>query len=1121
MKCNKCGFTNRESITFCEECGSGLDMTCPNCGLNVPQGRKFCGSCGNKIASASTEPPAPSMEDKMSMIQRYLPEGLAEKVLAGRDRIVGEQKTVTILFCDMVGFTSLSEKIGHERIYAVMDDILERLIRKVNEYGGTVNKLTGDGLMALFGAPVALEDAPQRAVRSSLSMHREMAKYNESVKSKGIPPMQMRIGIHTGPVVVGSMGNDLRVEFTAMGDTVNLASRIEGAAIPGSTFVSSEVFRATEHYFEYEFKGEKQLKGKELPVKLYQALAPSSIRTRFDVSAVRGLTPLVGRERELDILMDSFERMKEGRGQAVSLVAEAGLGKSRLLFEFRKAVSNEDIAILEGKCLSYGRGIPYHPIIEILRSFFYIEDKDSDPVIIEKAARALDFMGLDSSISPYILELLGVGESGFDKIMMSPEGKKQAMIDSMQRLLVSGAGIRPVILIIEDLHWIDSGSKDMVSAFLESIAGIRTMVVFTFRPEFIPEWTSRSYHTIMKLNRLSRREMDAMALSLLGSQEMEETVEKLITDKSGGVPFFIEEIVKSLKGMGLLYEKDGRYVLAEGALSASIPSTIEEIILSRTDRLPGSAREVIQAGSAVEREFSFTLIKMITGLGDKELLADLEALKSAELIFERGLYPDSVYIFSHALTRDVVYKSMLNSNRKVLHEKIAGAILEMEGDNAHEYFGVIGDHYISAENYEKGADYSRKAGRMSEKRGSLNDAIIFMEKSTQCLEKFPVTEDVEKKLLDTKTMLGLYISQMTDFTRAKKIVSSVLNFAIKYNNKRRYGQIYCIMGAYELFVKEDILEGINYLNKAIILAEDSKDYITIVLANFWSGMCYSYNCEFDIAYKFFEKGLNINLLIKKNNWGISTMKSNIGIFVYFHPGNINSSYEISRNAVEYAEKSNDLYSKVMAYVSYGCSYFGLGFLNKSIEYLNRALVMSEKINYHTWSAGARHLLGNIHYLYGKFDDSFDHFNKGVEALQIANAMPSLSNLMELGKIRAHVFNQNKNINNEILHKYVKQNKFKAYEGDISKNIAEIYLHLGEPHLLEADSWIQKAINSDSTNSMKFALASDYHVYTKILHKMGNSEKSLEYLNMAIDQFKECGSVGWVEMLEKERGLVSS
>ena len=461
MKCPKCKTENLEGLKFCGECGAQLEKICPNCNFPNPPQFKFCGECGHNL-TLSKEPLRKelSFEEKLAKIQRYLPEDLTQKILAQKDKIEGERKQVTVMFCDMEGFTTLTEKLGSEQMYSIMDQVYEILIQKVHDYEGTVNELTGDGIMALFGAPIALEDGPQRAIRSGLAIHRELTRFSDQMKQeKGIPQIKMRIGIHTGPVVVGTLGNDLRVEFKAVGDTVNQASRMESLAEAGTTFVTEDTFKLTEGLFRFEALGEKQVKGKEELVKVYRVIAPSTRRTRFDISAERGLTPLVGRERELELLLDGFERVKAGKGQAFSIVSEAGVGKSRLLYEFRKAVTNEDINFLEGKCLSYSRGVAYHPVIDILKSNFDIREGEGDQEIREKIKRGLGIMKVDEpSTLPYLLELLSVKDSGIDKIPMSPEARKDRINEAIKRIVLKGSELRPLIIAFEDLHWIDINS---------------------------------------------------------------------------------------------------------------------------------------------------------------------------------------------------------------------------------------------------------------------------------------------------------------------------------------------------------------------------------------------------------------------------------------------------------------------------------------------------------------------------------------------------------------------------------------------------------------------------------------------------------------------------------------
>jgi class 3 adenylate cyclase len=703
MKCPKCQAENPETRKFCRECGAKLVQVCPNCGCENLPGDKFCGECGHSLALPPEPiPQALSFEEKLDKIQRYLPGGLTEKVLAQRGKIEGERKQVTVMFCDLVGFTSISDRFGPEEVYSIMDEVFEILIHRVHNYGGTVNKMTG--MMALFGAPIAVEDAPQRAIRAALSIHREIARFNERLKrQKEIPPMKMRIGIHTGPVVVGTLGNDLRVEFTAEGDTLGLASRMEGLAEPGTTYVTEDTFKLTEGYFRFEAMGEREVRGKGTAVKAYRMIAPSTIRTRFDVSAERGLTPFVGREKELELLLDGLERAEAGRGQAFSIMGEAGVGKSRLLYEFRKAITHEDIYFLEGRCLSYGGGVAYHPIIDIFKSTFDIGEGDKDNQVKDKVKRGLKEIGIDeASTLPYVLELLSVKDSGIDKIPMSGEARRDRMMEAWKQLMVGVSGMRPLVVAIEDLHWTDRSSEEALKYLLESISGARLLLIFTYRPEFVHTWGGKVYHSQLNLNRLSNRESLAMVTYLLGTEEIEPQLEELILGKTEGVPFFIEEMIRSLKDLGIIARKDYTYYLTKDIQDVTIPGTIQDIIMARVDSLPDAAKGVLQIGSVIEREFSYDLIKQVAGIAEQELLSHLSLIKDAELVYERGVYPQSSYIFRHALTREVVYDSIPDSRKKQLHVEIGNAIEESHRDNLDEHYEVLAGHYVTGEDYGKG-----------------------------------------------------------------------------------------------------------------------------------------------------------------------------------------------------------------------------------------------------------------------------------------------------------------------------------------------------------------------------------------------------------------------------------
>jgi class 3 adenylate cyclase/tetratricopeptide (TPR) repeat protein len=1123
MKCPKCQTEILEGAKFCSECGNKLEIACPACGKINPLSSKFCIECGHEIRIISLEQPSKelSFEEKLAKIQRYLPKGLTQKILTQRDRIEGERKQVTVMFCDMEGSTSLTEKLGSEQMYSIMDQVYEILIHKVHDYEGTVNELTGDGIMALFGAPIALEDAPQRAIRSALAIHREINKFSDQLKSESrMPPFKMRIGIHTGPVIVGTLGNDLRVEFKAVGDTVNLASRTEGLAEPGTTYVTEDTFKLTEGFFRFEALGEKKIKGKEEQVKVYQVIAPSTRRTKFDVSAERGLTPLVGRERELELLLDGFQRAKSGKGQAFSIISEAGCGKSRLLYEFRKAVANEDVIFLEGRCLSYSRGVAYHPVIDILKSNFDIQEGEGDTEIREKVKRSLEIMKVDEpSTLPYLLELLSVKDSGIDRISMSPEAKKDRINEAIKRIVIKGSEIRPLVIAFEDLHWIDKSSEDLVRSHLESIPGSRVLLIFTYRPEFVHTWGAKSYHNQLTLHRLSNRESFEMVTHILGTKETEGSLDELILEKTEGVPFFIEEFIKSLKDLKIIEKKDNTYQLIKDIRQVAIPSTIQDVIMARVDSLPEGAKEVFQTGSVIEREFSYPLINRVTGLPEKELLSYLSILKNSELLYERGIYPQSNYVFKHALTREVVYDSILAKRKKKLHEEIGNAIEELYRDNLSEQYEVLSEHYFLSVNYLKSAEYSRFASKKAEKKASLNDAIAYARKRVTSLERLPRTEDVEKQIIDTRTVLGLYIAQMNYYIEAKEAIDPIVDLAVRRNYKRRLCQIYTILGVYYSYVEEDYPRAFKTLEEALKISEEVKDIVSLVLASQWYGCALGWHCEFERSRNYLQIGLDINLAAN-NLWGIGIIKSNLVYFSYWQQGRIDLAFRTSNEGLQIAEESGDIYTKAMACVIHGASCYGKGLLEEAEKFLLKGLEFCERINLHAWDGGAQFHLGETYFEMGDFPRSKEHCQKGTWAFERNRLFPSMVGFGRVASTRSKVMTKEKDVDLESLYVHSRNNKVKAIEGWIQRHIGEILLNIDEQHISEAEHWIQKAIEADQRNRMMFHLGKDYSLYVELFKRKGDRAKTQENLRKAIGLFKECGADGWVVKAERQLATIS-
>jgi class 3 adenylate cyclase/tetratricopeptide (TPR) repeat protein len=1117
MKCPGCQFDNREGAKFCIECGKKLEIDCSNCNHLNPPASKFCEECGAKLNLHPDEAPQElSFDDKIAKIQKYLPKGVTEKILAQKDRIEGERKQVTVMFCDLEGFTRLSDRLGPEDVYRIMDQVYESLIHRVHDYGGTVNEMTGDGVLALFGAPIALEEAPQRALRSAYSIHREMVKLSDRLKQEKefMPPLRMRIGIHTGPVVVGTLGNDLRVDFKAVGDTVNLASRVENLAEPGATYVTEETFKNTEGFFRFEARGTHDIKGKKAPVKLFRVIAPSSRMTRFDVSAERGLTPFIGRDRELELLLDGYHETKSGRGQACSIVAEAGVGKSRLLYEFRKEITNENVTILEGKCLSYSKNVVYHPLIDILKSNFDIRDDDHDTVIREKVAGGLKLLGVNEAVTlPYILELFHVEDSGLDENITSPEAKKNGIIEAVKRISLKGSEIRPLIVAIEDLHWVDKSSEEYFKELLNSISGSSIFLIFTYRPEFVHTWGARSYHSQINLNRLSNRESIAMVKSILGTENIEIELEELILEKTEGVPFFIEEFIKSLKELKIIERKDGKYFLEKDVQELSIPSKIHDVIMARVDTMPEGAKEVLQTGSVIEREFNYELLHKLMGISDQELLSCLSVLKDSELIYERGIYPQSSYIFKHALTQEVVYGSILAQKRKKRHNEIGLAIEALSAKNAREKCGILAEHFFKAENHKKAEEYLRLAAKEARKKSAFLDAISYAEKGIECAEKVADSESNNRKLVDARTLLAGYHMSLNHHVKAKDAVAPIVELAQRMAYRKRLPTIYVVLGTYYLLVEENFPKGVQFLNDALEIAKATKNYFSVWSVYWFTALGCYYENEVENAIECLKRGMRLS--VKANHPGPEIFLQSYIITWYLSwQGKIEQALNESSECLRIAEETGDLYYQTPASICCGVSSYVKGDFEKAEAYLLQALDFSERTGHYTnWMTACEHIF-EVYISKRAYRKAASYFERMIAMLEPMNYRPSEIGLYRVGLAMAKVLDADRNIDIDELMAYRRNIKSSRMRNKCTRYLCDILLNI-DAQQNRVENWIRRLIEMDKQNSFRFFLAQDHALYAEFYKRHGKRPKAEAHLGKVIDIFTECGASGWAAIYEEK------
>jgi len=1117
MKCPSCQHENPDDAKFCNECAHKLELICPACGKVNPLGSKFCNECAHDLSIPSEPVPKElSFDEKIEKIQKYLPKGITEKILSQRDKIEGEKKQVTVMFADMVRFTPLVEKLGPEEAYSIMDQVYEILIHKVHDYDGTVNEMTGDGIMALFGAPIALEDAPQRAIRSAYAIHMEMTRFSGSInqEKESIHPLKMRIGVHTGPVVLGTLGNDLRVEFKVVGDTVNIAKRMEELAEPGATYVTEETFKLTEGLFRFESLGEKGVKGKKEPVRTYRVIGPSTRRTRFDVSAEQGLTPFTGRERELEILIDGLERVKRGRGQAFSIVAEAGIGKSRLLYEFRKTMANEDITFLEGKCLSYGQTVGYHPIIDLFKSNFDIREHDDSYQIKDKIENGLKQLDLDEdSTLPYLLDLLSVEDSGIDQTLLSPEVRKDRMVETMIRIPLKGSEIRPLILAIEDLHWIDKSSNEVLKYLFDNISGERVLLLFTYRPDFIHTWSARSYYNQLTLNRLSNRESLSMCYHLLGTANIDAALEDVILEKTEGVPFFIEEFIKSLQDLKLVEQKNNRYILTENIRKTTVPTTINDVIMARVDSLPDDVREVLQIGSVIGREFEYELIKKVSDIPQDQLLEYLSYLKDSELLYERGIFPRSIYVFKHALTREAIYDSILNKRKKILHEAIGNVIEEMYKGDKMTFCEILSHHYGESDDHTRAAEYSGLSAEKAASSGLADDAIDYTRKQLVSLEVFPQTEQIRRELINTRALLGIRYLVKDQFFEAKKVIDPVFDEAVEMGSTRSLAYIYSIIGNYYSMIVEDYPKSFEYFKNALIISSEINDPGLQGLSDFWFSIALALNCDFDESFFHINRFMELSE-DAQNHTGTAHAKSAKG-YIYFLSGNIEQGYQSTLQSIKYSEMSGDRHSKAVIYGRHGMQCYAKGYFEEGVRYLSEGIELLEALNFYSQNSMVQLILGEVFVELGNYERANECYDDAIINSEKREFSSSWTKIIEICKTYSILMNGERNIDLERIFHFSTSIRGNSRRGWIAQKIGSILLDLDEKYNVETEKWIQKAIEADQKNGLKWYLGRDYALYAELFKRKSDRSKARENMNKAIEIMKECGADGWVEKYEKE------
>jgi class 3 adenylate cyclase/tetratricopeptide (TPR) repeat protein len=748
MRCASCNHDSSFDALFCDACGSKLESICATCGTTNQPDARFCKKCGTRIATESA-PAKPAAASTAANI-RIRPEQRDASTT-----LEGERKTVTALFADIKGSMDLMEDLDPEEARAIVDPAIRLMIGAAHRYDGYVVQSTGDGIFALFGAPVAHEDHPQRALHSALRMQDEVKRYAERLRAEQGVNLQVRVGVNTGEVVVRSITTGAgQTEYTPIGHSTSLASRLQALANPGSVAISETVRKLVEGYFLLKLLGPARIKGVSEPVNVYEVTGLGPLRTRLQRSAGRGLTKFVGREREMEALKHAAELARQGHGQIVAAMAEPGVGKSRLFLEFM-ATSQAGWMVLETFSVSHGKAAAYLPVLDLLLGYFKIAGEDDERTRREKVAGKIAI--LDRSLEdtlPYLFSLLGIVEGADPLAQMDGQIKKRRTLEAIKRILLRESLNQPLMVIFEDLHWIDEATQEFLNLLADSIGTAKILLLVNYRPEYSHGWGSKTYYTQLRLDPLGKESAEEMLSALLGDGKDLLPLKRLIIERTEGTPFFMEEMVQVLFEEGALVREGTVVRLTRPLGELKIPLTVQGILAARIDRLPADAKELLQTLAVIGREFPLSLIRAVVPRSDDELNHLLNDLQLSEFIYEQPAVRDTEYIFKHALTQEVAYNSLLIERRQQLHGRTAAALETLYTNSVEEHLAELAHHYGRSANPDKAVEYLARASQLAFSRSAFAEALAQLQQGLEWIKKLPESQQRDARELELASTLA-------------------------------------------------------------------------------------------------------------------------------------------------------------------------------------------------------------------------------------------------------------------------------------------------------------------------------------------------------------------------------
>ena len=982
MRCARCGEVSDDAV-FCEQCGAKFDVACSSCGATLSADAKFCKRCG-----------AAALDHEAKPIRSDSPPAATIRLDAdphSTESLEGERKTVTALFADIKSSTELIRDLDPEEARAIVDPVLQLMMAAVHRYGGYVAQSTGDGIFALFGAPIAHEDHPQRALHAALAIQEELRRYADRLRAEGRIPVEARVGVNTGEVVVRSIQVSGHTEYTPVGHVTNLAARMQTAAPTGSIAASEATQRLCEGYFEFRTLGPTAVKGLNAPVEVYEVVRAGPLRSHFEAAARRGLTRFVGREREMAAMTGALEQARASHGQIVAAVGEAGVGKSRLMYEFRATIP-DGCKVLVAYSVSHGKASAWLPVIELLKSYFEIAEEDDDNRRSEKVEAKVH--GLDPALAEtlrYILSLLGNANAGASLAMMDARIRRRRTLEAIKRIIIRESLKQPLVVIFEDLHWIDPETQELLDLLVDSVASARILMLVNYRPEYRHEWGNRTCYAQLRLDPLGGQSADDMLDALLGGDASLQSLKRLVIEKTQGNPFFMEEIVRALVEQDVLV-RNGATRLTKPLTEIHVPPTVHGILASRIDALPASEKALLRTLAVIGKDFPLNLVRHITAIPDDQLEPMLKGLQAGEFIHEQPALGETAYTFKHVLTQEVAYNSMLIERRRLSHERTGEAIEEMFKDRIDDHLTQLAHHYSRTANTRKAVEYLFRAGNQDEARSAYSEAVSRLSSALELLKGLPDDAERARQELAVQSALSSSLSNVKGwaapelepvYARVRELCAHIRDPALVFRP---------LLGQWLMrFWKLELHTALELADQLLAAAEDVKDPAMLLIANFARGVALLQLGDLVSAKEHLEKALAVFDPRQPLPAELEAQRMGSFLFLYFglyRLGYPDRAWAISHEMLGVAQRSSVPYVLAQASCFAAAHHLERGDNTSAQRCAEEAIAArTEKLGLVTLSAIATTCHGASLIAQGRYEEGIAGLRRGFSAIRATGGTP--------------------------------------------------------------------------------------------------------------------------------------